>query len=67
MSTRSWGKSESFKGKIQQLGRFYLLKFSSADPKRNWKMGRRTLKLMDLKKNTLTKKQGHSLLQHPSY
>ena len=52
-----------------QLGRFFLLKFSSADPKfssadpkRNW-----TLKLMELKKNTMTKKQGHSLLQHPSF
>ena len=37
--TGSWGKSESFKGQIRQLGRFYLLKFSSADPKRNWKYG----------------------------
>ena len=37
MYARCWGKSESFKGQIRQLGRFSLLKFSSADPKRNWK------------------------------
>ena len=34
---RSRGKSKSFKGQIRQFGPFCLLKFSSADPKRNWK------------------------------